>query len=360
LEYAAKILAKNKNLNKNNIKSLSKDKNKSHKKTDNKEHSSSFKKNRTININININNTKNNIAMTDRPFWPNNNSNNNIINNNFPLSIKNNIKEKRFIFNKKKINSTLPYQLFRSSNIISNLNKKNKNINTNNNSINGLQQKLLEIFNRKLKKNKNNNRNNSYNLSLTKTSYTNRLRTKNKAFIISTIQNTILQSKSKRNHSINIKSDKNIYIKNKKEKKSAGTSKNNNKKENNNYSCNQRQNSHAINMNNINNIINNIDVEQFSLTKKNLKRYYTNNYKPILTISPSLKKRNIFGFKTMSKLTETNHDYKTKKIYNRNSDYNIIYNNNSHDKSLKNKTNIQKKISKINNIIFPYKTKNNK
>ena len=354
LEYAAKLLAQNKNINKNNIKSLSKDKsknkNKNHKKTDNKEHSISFKKNRTININININNTKNNIAMTDRNFMTNNNSH--LINNNFPLTTKNNIKEKRFLFNKKKINSTFPYQLFRNSNIISNLNKKNKNNNTNNNSLNGLQQKLLEIFNKKIKKNKNNNRNNSYNLSLSKTSNTNRLRTKNKAFIISTIQNTILHSKSKRNHSINIKSDKNIYIKNKKEKNI------NNKIENNIFPRNHhRKKSHVIN---VNNIINNIDIDKISQTKKNLKTYYNNYYKPILTtISPSLKKRNIFGFKTMSKLTETIHDYKSKKIHNRNSDYNINinYNNYSQDKSLKNKTNIQKKIAKISNNIFSYKDK---
>ena len=77
--------------------------------------------------------------MTDRTLMANNNSHN-IINTNFPINNKEIFKEKRIIFNQKKIQSTLPYQLFPSSNIISNLNKKNcNNNNINNNSINGLQ-----------------------------------------------------------------------------------------------------------------------------------------------------------------------------------------------------------------------------
>ena len=360
LKYAAKLLSKkstntNGNTNNNN-KSLPKEKNKNSKlkKADKKGHSSSFKKNKTININININNTKNNIAMTDRTLMANNNSHN-IINTNFPINNKEVFKEKRIIFNQKKIQSTLPYQLFRSSNIISNLNKKNcNNNNINNNSINGLQQKLMEIFNKKLKKNKNNNRNNSYNLSLSKTSNTSRLRTKNKAFIINTIQNTILHSKSKRNHSINIKSDKHIHITNPNEKRHS-VSKNNKKNNDNiNYNCHRRIKS-QIN-NNIN--INNIGNDKALNTKKNFKNYYSIN-KPILTISPSLKKRNIFGFKTMSKLTETIYDYKSNKIYNRNSEYNIKHNYASHNNSLKNKNIIKKHANPINNNILSYKSKYN-
>ena len=359
LKYAAKLLSKkstNTNGNNNNNKSLPKDKNKNSKlkKADKKGHSSSFKKNKTININININNTKNNIAMTDRTLMANNNSHN-IINTNFPINNKEVFKEKRIIFNQKKIQSTLPYQLFRSSNIISNLNKKNcNNNNINNNSINGLQQKLMEIFNKKLKKNKNNNRNNSYNLSLSKTSNTSRLRTKNKAFIINTIQNTILHSKSKRNHSINIKSDKHIHITNTNEKRHS-VSKNNKKSNDNiNYNCHRRIKS-QINTN-IN--INNIGNDKALNTKKNFKNYYSIN-KPILTISPSLKKRNIFGFKTMSKLTETIYDYKSNKIYNRNSEYNIKRNYASHNNSLKNKNIIKKHANPINNNILSYKSKYN-
>ena len=338
LKNTAKLLAKNKNnknINENKIKSTSKDKNNEKKKRGSKERSPSYKKNRTININININNTKNDITMTNKQFMTNNSHS---INTNFPLTSRNIIKEKRVIFNQKKMQSTIPYQLFRCSNFISNLNKKskNKNNNTNNNSINGLQQKLIEIFNKKIQKNKN-NRNNSYNLSLSKNSNTSRLRTKNRAFIISTIQNTILHSKSKRNHSINMKSDKHIHVNNNKNEK--------NSSENDYYKGHKRIKSQT----------NNIGVDNlYSQTKKNLNTYYSNNNQPILTISPSLKKRNVFGFKTMSKLTETSHKQKSKKIYYRNSVYNSNCSHNSKNNSLKHKS-VQNSISKGNNAIFPYK-----
>ena len=333
LKYSAKTLCKNKS--KNNTKSISTDKNNLIK--NKKENSSSFKKNRTININININNTKNNYAMTDRPFTSsiNNNIAHNIINNNFPSSTKGIFKEKRIIFNKK-INSTFPYQLFRNSNIMSNLYKtKKKNNNTNNNSINSLQQKLIEIFNKKIKKNKSGNSNNSYNLSFGKISNTSRLRTKTKAFIINTIQSSIMHSKSKKNHS-NIKSDKNISMnKRKKSKKSKD------KKDNGNN--HKRMKSHIIYIKD-----GNIDNDIFYQTKKNLKTYC--NIKPLLTISPSLKKRNVFGFKTMSKLRETVDD-KIRKKLNKNNGY--ASNNNS----LRNK-NIIIKNGDINSKLFPYKTHN--
>ena len=342
LKNTAKLLAKNKNknINENKIKSTSKDKdkNKDQKKRGSKERSPSFKKNRTININININNTKNDITMTNKQFMTNNSHNSNT---NFPLTSRNIIKEKRVIINQKKMQATIPYQLFRCSNFISNLNKKskNKNTNTNNNSINGLQQKLIEIFNKKIQKNKN-NRNNSYNLSLSKNSNTSRLRTKNRAFIISTIQNTILHSKSKRNHSINIKSDKHIHVNNNKNEK--------NSSENDYYTRHKRIKSQS----------NNNGAENlYSQTKKNLNAYYSNNNQPILTISPSLKKRNVFGFKTMSKLTETSHKQKPKKIYYRNSEYNSNCSHNSKNNSLKHKS-VQNSISKGNKAIFPYKNTN--
>ena len=330
LEYEEKLLCKNKR--KTNSKSTDKNniiKNK-------KEHSSSFKKNRTININININNTKNNYAMTERPLSSNINNiiSHNVINDNFPISIKGKLKEKNFIFNKK-TNSTFPYQMFRNANLISNLNK-NKNNKTSNNSINALQQKLMEIFNKKIKKYKSGNRNNSYNLSLSKTSNTSRLRTKTKAFIINTIQSSILNSKPKKNTS-NLKSDKNMSV-NKRKKSKKSNDKNGNSA---NHTNHKRMKSHIIYIKN-----SNIENDIFSKTKKDLKTYYIN--KPLLTITPSLKKRNIFGFKTMSKLTETDMD-KTKK---KNNDKNGNYND-----SLKNRCNIQNK-DDINNKIFSYKAHN--
>ena len=331
LKYAAKLLCKNKN----NTKSISNDKNNLIK--NKKEISSSFKKNRTININININNTKNNYAMTDRPFISsiNNNISHNVINNNFPPSTKGIFKEKRIIFNKK-INSIFPYQLFRNSNIMSNLYKsKKKSNNSNNNSINSLQQKLIEIFNKKIKKNKSGNKNNSYNLSFGKISNTSRLRTKTKAFIINTIQSSIMHSKSKKNYS-NIKSDKNISMnKRKKSKKSRE------KKDNGTH--HKRMKSHIIYVKN-----SNIDNDIFYQTKKNLKTYC--NIKPLLTISPSLKKRKIFEFKTMSKLREVVDD-KIRKKLNKNNGY--VSNNNS----LRSKNNILKN-DDINGKLFPYKTHN--
>ena len=335
LKYTAKLLTKNKDINliENKTKSFPKERNNSLKKSDKKEPFHHYKKNRTININININNTKNNIAMTDRPILANNSHN---YNSNFPFTTRDISKEKRVIFNQKKIQSTYPYQIFRCSNLISNLNKKSKNNNTSNNSINMLQQKLIEIFNKKIQKNKN-NRNNNYNLSLSKNSYTNRLRTKNKAFIISTIQNTILHSKSKRNHSINTKSDKHINI--------------NNKRKSETSICHKRVKSQSNS---------NIDSQKITKTKKNLKTYFNgnNNHHPILTISPSLKRRNVYGFKAISKLTEINNDFNSKKNYHRNSECITNYSHNSKNNSLKKKSK-HKNINKGNsNNALSYKNNN--
>ena len=62
----------------------------------------------------------------------------------------------------------------------------------------------------------------------------------------------------------------------------------------------------------------------------------------------------------MSKLTETIYDYKSNKIYGRNSEYNIKHNYASHNNSLKNKNIIKKHTNTININILTYKNKNNK
>ena len=357
LEFTMNLLPKNKKMKKNN-KSKPKNKNTILNKADNKDHSISFKKNRTININININNTKNNIAMTDRPYIANNNPNN-LINNYFPLSTKGTIKGNTFNYNNNKINSAFPFQLFRTSHIFSNLKKKQNNTNNNNgnnNSINGLQQKLLKILNKKIKKNKNNERNYSFNFNLGTTSYTSRLREKNKAFIINSIQKLILHSKIKRNYSINRNSEKNIYSINKKKEKNNSNPKTFKKScENINfYQGNKIKKNLNINIDNIS-----IDKDNSSYITNNMKRYYSKNNKPLLTTSPSLKKRNIFGFKEIWKLTQPIYDYNFKNKNNRNT-INNYYNHNNQNKSLKNKTYMKNANNKIINNIFSYKTNKNK
>ena len=80
----------------------------------------------------------------------------------------------------------------------------------------------------------------------------------------------------------------------------------------------------------------------------------------MLTTSPSLKKRNIFGFKTMCKLIDSIHDYNSKNIYNRNKEINNYYNQSNQNKTLKNKIDMNKISNKITNNIFSYKTNKNK
>jgi hypothetical protein len=118
----------------------------------------------------NANNSKNNYEM-DKPPYISNGRKNKL----FPIS--NDYFRDKVLFNHK-MKSNFPFQMFRCSNYISNFNQNKIKNNYNDNSINILQKKLIEIFNKK-KKNKENAKNDSYNLSLGKTINTSRLNYRN-------------------------------------------------------------------------------------------------------------------------------------------------------------------------------------
>ena len=327
IKYSSKLL--------NNKKYNSLQKENIIKKNSIKDNSLSFKRNRTININININNTKNNYAMTTRHYIPNNRKN-----KFFPVS--NDIFKEKILFNHKKIQSTLPFQEFRSTNYISYLKTSNQKSNINNISNNSLQQRLIAIFNKKQKKNKQIKKNDSYNLSLGKTINTSRLRTKNKPFILNTIQNSIQNHNLRKNKTKNAKSDKTISYKNKRELYDSKTNSKNNsiidkfkKRNENNLSSYNKKIKPQLTNNNINYINKRIsnDNKFFSLLIN----------KPMMTISPSFKKKNIFGLNTISKFTEAIHDYKFKRNNKKEENKKINLNQNIKNSSLKNKIKTNRK-----------------
>lgn len=308
-------------LNNKKYKSLPKENNP--KKNATKDTSSQFKRNRTININININNTKNNYAMTSRI------SISNIRKNKFfPLS-KDFFKD-RILFNQKKNETKIPFQMFRCSNYISNLKAKKKTINDN--SINSHHQRLIEIFSNKIKKNKHIKKNDSYNHSLGKTINISGLRAKNRVFILNTIQNSIMNLKSKKNNNKNTKSDKSLSFRSKKTKYKSS---NNsivfkiNKRNNNNISINYKKVKTQSNIN---------SIEKYKKMMNNNNNYFTLFInKPLITFSPSFKKRNVFGLNSISKFTETIHDYKFKRKNKKDEKHSINLNHIIRNSSIKNK-----------------------
>ena len=330
-KYSSKILnnKKYKSLQKENIT----------KKNNIKDNYIPFKRNRTININININNIKNNYAMTAHPYIDNNRKNKffSFSNN------KENLKEK-ILFNYKKMHSTIPFQAFRCTNYISYLKTSNQRSNINDMYNNNFQQKLIEIFNKKIKKNKNkqNKKNDSNNLSLGKTINSSRFRNKNRAFILNTIQNSIKRHISRRNNSKSTKSDKAISFKKRKGHHNTKTNSKNNsindkiKKRNvNNLSAYNKKIKTQLTNNN------NDDINKKII---NNKKYFTNFInKPMMTISSSYRKKNIFDLNTVSKFTETIHDYKNKRKNIKEYNHQINLNHIIRNSSLKNKVITKKK-----------------
>ena len=314
LEILSKIL------NNKKYKSLPKENNP--KKNATKDTSLQFKRNRTININININNTKNNYALTSRI-----NISNIRKNKFFPIS--NDFFKDRILFNQKKNENKIPFQMFRCSNYISNLKARKKTINDN--SSNSHHQKLIEIFSNRIKKNKQIKKNDSYNHSLGKTINISGLRAKNRVFILNTIQHSIMNLKSKKSNSKNTKSDKSLSFRNKRKKyKSTNNSivYKINKRNNNNISINYKKVKTQSNINSI---------------EKYKKMMNNNNYftlfinKPLMSFSPSFKKKNVFGLNTISKFTETIHDYKFKRKNKKDEKHSINLNHIIRNSSIKNK-----------------------
>ena len=219
--------------------------------------------------------------------------------------------------------------MFRCSNYISNLKARKKTINDN--SSNSHHQKLIEIFSNRIKKNKQIKKNDSYNHSLGKTINISGLRAKNRVFILNTIQHSIMNLKSKKSNSKNTKSDKSLSFRNKRKKyKSTNNSivYKINKRNNNNISINYKKVKTQSNINSI---------------EKYKKMMNNNNYftlfinKPLMSFSPSFKKKNVFGLNTISKFTETIHDYKFKRKNKKDEKHSINLNHIIRNSSIKNK-----------------------
>jgi len=292
------------------------------KKNATKDTSSQFKRNRTININININNTKNNYAITSRL-----NVSNIRKNKFFPIS--NDFFKDRILFNQKKNENKIPFQMFRCSNYISNLKANKKTINDN--SSNSHHQRLIEIFTNKIKKNKHIKKNDSYNHSLGKTINISGLRAKNRVFILNTIQHSIMNLKSKKNNSKNTKSDKSLSFRNKRTKY---------KSSNNSliYKINKRNNTNlSINYKKVKTQSNINSIEKYKKMMNNNNYFTLFINKPLMTFSPSFKKKNVFGLNTISRFTETIHDYKFKKKNKKDEKNSINLNQIIRNSSIKNK-----------------------
>ena len=292
------------------------------KKNATKDSSSQFKRNRTININININNTKNNYAITSRL-----NVSNIRKNKFFPIS--NDFFKDRILFNQKKNENKIPFQMFRCSNYISNLKANKKTINDN--SSNSHHQRLIEIFSNKIKKNKHIKKNDSYNHSLGKTINISGLRAKNRVFILNTIQHSIMNLKSKKNNSKNAKSDKSLSFRNKRTKY---------KSSNNSlvYKINKRNNTNlSINYKKVKTQSNINSIEKYKKIMNNNNYFTLFINKPLMTFSPSFKKKNVFGLNTISRFTETIHDYKFKRKNKKDEKNSINLNQIIRNSSIKNK-----------------------
>jgi len=292
------------------------------KKNATKDTSSQFKRNRTININININNTKNNYAITSRL-----NVSNIRKNKFFPIS--NDFFKDRILFNQKKNENKIPFQMFRCSNYISNLKANKKTINDN--SSNSHHQRLIEIFTNKIKKNKHIKKNDSYNHSLGKTINISGLRAKNRVFILNTIQHSIMNLKSKKNNSKNTKSDKSLSFRNKRTKY---------KSSNNSliYKINKRNNTNlSINYKKVKTQSNINSIEKYKKMMNNNNYFTLFINKPLMTFSPSFKKKNVFGLNTISRFTETIHDYKFKRKNKKDEKNSINLNQIIRNSSIKNK-----------------------
>ena len=292
------------------------------KKNATKDTSSQFKRNRTININININNTKNNYAITSRL-----NVSNIRKNKFFPIS--NDFFKDRILFNQKKNENKIPFQMFRCSNYISNLKANKKTINDN--SSNSHHQRLIEIFTNKIKKNKHIKKNDSYNHILGKTINISGLRAKNRVFILNTIQHSIMNLKSKKNNSKNTKSDKSLSFRNKRTKY---------KSSNNSlvYKINKRNNTNlSINYKKVKTQSNINSIEKYKKMMNNNNYFTLFINKPLMTFSPSFKKKNVFGLNTISRFTETIHDYKFKKRNKKDEKNSINLNQIIRNSSIKNK-----------------------
>ena len=292
------------------------------KKNATKDTSSQFKRNRTININININNTKNNYAITSRL-----NVSNIRKNKFFPIS--NDFFKDRILFNQKKNENKIPFQMFRCSNYISNLKANKKTINDN--SSNSHHQRLIEIFTNKIKKNKHIKKNDSYNHILGKTINISGLRAKNRVFILNTIQHSIMNLKSKKNNSKNTKSDKSLSFRNKRTKY---------KSSNNSlvYKINKRNNTNlSINYKKVKTQSNINSIEKYKKMMNNNNYFTLFINKPLMTFSPSFKKKNVFGLNTISRFTETIHDYKFKRKNKKDEKNSINLNQIIRNSSIKNK-----------------------
>jgi hypothetical protein len=240
------------------------------------------------------NNSKNNYETDKHPYVSNGRKN-----KLFPIS--NDYFRDKVLFSHK-MKSNFPFQMFRCSKYISNFNQNKIKNNYNDNSINILQKKLIEIFNKK-KKNKENAKNDSYNLSLGKTINTSRLNYRNNGYAFHTCQNSITSRNSRRSNSKKYRSDKSISFKNK-DKNSSKYLLNKIKKRNkNNSSVYHKKMKSQLTIN--------IKTEENKGILRNNNKYLSSIFnKQFKTITPSFKRISNLDSNTITKLPEAIHDYK--------------------------------------------------
>ena len=245
----------------------------------------------------NANNSKNNYEMDKNPYI-----NNGRKNKLFPIS--NDYFRDKILFNHK-MKSNFPFQMFRCPNYASNFNSNKIKNSYNDNSVNSLQQKLIEIFNKKMK-NKENAKNDSYNLSLGKTINTSRLNHRNNGYVFHTCQNSITSRNSRRSNSKKYRSDKSISFKNK-------------NKNNSNYLLNKikkrnKNNSSVYHKKMKSQLTINIKTEENKGILRNNNKYLSSIFnKQFKTITPSFRRLSNLDINTITKLPEAIHDYKFKK-----------------------------------------------
>lgn len=245
----------------------------------------------------NVNNSKNNDEMDKHPYLCN-------IRKNKYFPISNDYFRDKVLFNHK-MKANIPFQKFRCSNYTSNFNANKVKNNYNDNSINNFQQKLIEIFSKKMK-NKENAKNDSYNLSLGKTINTSRLNYRNTGYVFHTCQNSITSRNSRRSNSKKYRSDKSISFKNK-------------SKNNSNYLFNKikkrNKNNSSVNNKKMNSqLTNNIKTEENKGILRNNNKYLSSIIKKqFKTITPSFRRISNLDINTIIKLPEAFHDYKFKR-----------------------------------------------
>ena len=104
------------------------------------------------------------------------------------------------------------------------------------------------------------------------------------------------------------------------------------------YKIKKRNNNNiSINYKKVKTLSNINSIEKYKKMMNNNNYFTLFINKPLKTFSPSYKKKNVFGLNTISKFTETIHDYKFKRKNKKDEKHNINLNHIIRNSSIKNK-----------------------